>query len=147
MKHHLGYGHDKLAAPFGNAGHLPDDFIFQIPWQYQDVVRSRFSDPIGMENRYAHAGHEVTLFVRAEIDGIVDEIGSHAAVVQQRHALGSGAVSDDAFAFSFGADQKLEQLAFGLFYLFRKGKIGFEPPEPSGFLSCLELSDPVGRGF
>ena len=106
---HLGDGDDKPSAPFTDVPHLLDHLFLEIPAEDQDVVRFCVADPLGSEDRNAGSRKEVSLLVRTPVDGVVDEVRTDAALVEQRVALARCTVSDDLLSVAFRGDQELEQ--------------------------------------
>ena len=53
---HFRNRHHELTAPATNMGHLRDDLVLHVPRQDEDVVRLRFRDALGCENRDVRAG-------------------------------------------------------------------------------------------
>ena len=71
-------------------------------------------DHLWCANRDVGARKQVALLVRVQVDGVVKEVRSNAAVVQQRVALGRRAVPDDPLAVALELDQRLEDPSFVL---------------------------------
>src|SRR4051812_43629804 len=111
-----GDGDDEFAAPFTDFVHLIDDLFFKIPWQNENVIGLRFKDLAGSEDRNVSAGKELALFVWIAVDGVIEEIGADAAIVEQSVSFSGSAIAGDAFALAFGIDKEVEQAAFGLFH-------------------------------
>ena len=90
--------YDELPAPFPDVRELCGDLPLQVPRQDQDVVRPGLRDALRGIDRDVGAGQEPPVLVRIAVDGVVEEIGPDAAVVQQGVALPGRAVADDLLA-------------------------------------------------
>ena len=49
---------------------------FRFQGENQNIVRFRFLDFARMKDRNANSRHEIALFVRAQVNRVVDEIGT-----------------------------------------------------------------------
>ena len=102
-------GNDPLASPFPYIGGLLDDFGSGIPRPNEDVIRSGFPDPVRRMDRNMGAWEEPTLFVRVPINCIVDEIGSHSAIIEQCIRLAGCSVTHDRLTRLFRSDQEFQE--------------------------------------
>src|SRR5580658_6580993 len=127
------YRYDELATPLADELQLPHDLVFQIPRQDHDVVGLGLSDPIRVENRDVSARQESTLFVRAPVHGVLDQIFADAAVMQQSCALAGCSVSRHRLALPRRSEQELHECDFGLLYLLRKTLIAHCRSQPRSF--------------
>src|SRR6267378_2157615 len=142
---YFGNRHNKLASPFSNAGHLRHDLVFEIPRQNEQIVGLGFLDLVGMQDRDMRSGEELALLVGIAVHGVVDEIRADATVIQQRVAFARGSVSDDRLAFPPDADQELQKLPLGLFYLLSKIPICLNLAEPSLMFSSPQFDNAVAN--
>src|SRR5262249_10318334 len=119
---------------------LIHDLVLKIPWQDQDVVRLCFSDLLRRENRDVRTGEKLALLIRIAIDGIVNKIAAHAAIVQQRIAFSWSPIPYDRFSLPLGFNQEFEQLSFGLFNLLSKCGVSVKAFNARGFFSLYKLA-------
>ena len=75
----------------------------EVPGEQQHVVRLVLEQRLGRQDRQVRAGHEQALLVHVAVDDEVDEVGADADVVEQRGALGRGAVGGDRAPSAFSA--------------------------------------------
>jgi hypothetical protein len=87
-----------------------------------------------MQDGDARARREFTLLVGAPIHGVVEEIPTSSAVIEQRVALTRCAATYQGLARPLGANQKVEQGALRLLHSLGEGGIGVKAGE-----SCVEL--------
>src|SRR5262249_9218868 len=106
--------HDELAAPFTDVLSLGRDLAPQVPGQDQDVVRTCGADLRRIEDGDVRSGRVATLFQRACVHGVVQEVGADAAIIQERVALAGGAVARNRLARALRPNEKLEQVALRL---------------------------------
>src|SRR5882724_11200807 len=59
--------HDEAAAPLPDELQLLYDFVFQVPWQDDNIVWFGLSDPVWMINRDVTAWQEAPLLVWAPV--------------------------------------------------------------------------------
>ena len=90
---------------------LPGDLLAEVPRQDQHHVGAVLADRLRRADRDVAARQEAPLLVGVQIDGVVEEIAAHAAVVEQRVALRRRAVAGHAQAVVLEVDQELEDLA------------------------------------
>src|SRR5262249_43335995 len=88
-------GDHETAPPGAHHRHLLDDLRLEVPGKYEHIVGLRPLDLLGRSDRDVRSGEIPALLVRAAIDGVVEEIGSDSAVVEQRVALAWSTVADD----------------------------------------------------
>jgi hypothetical protein len=69
------------AAPFPNELYLPYDFVFQVPWEDDGMVRLGFADPGGMINRDPGRNRPCLYGLGSTVYSII--IPTDAAAVQQ----------------------------------------------------------------
>src|SRR6266853_1938221 len=74
--------------------------------------------------------------------GVIEEIGTDAAVVEQGVALARRTVARDVLSLALDADQAFKQFALGLFDLLAKGRIVLDSVESSLHLARAEVHDP-----
>src|SRR5580704_8467024 len=99
-------GDYELAAPLADEGILLDDFVLQVPRQDEKIIRFGFLNALRLIDGNVRAGQESAVFVGIAVDGVIEEIGANAAVIQERVAFSGGAVAGDGFSFAFCFDQK-----------------------------------------
>src|SRR5437879_10012076 len=114
---YFGNGHNKLASPFSNAGHLRHDLVFEVPRQNEQIVGLGFLDLVGMQNRDMRSGPELALLVGLAVHGVVNEIRANTAVIQKRIAFARCPISDYRFSLSPDTDQEFKKLPLGLLHL------------------------------
>src|SRR5258708_980908 len=98
-------------APLADEAELLDDLLLEVPGKDQHDVGLVFKDRLRRADRYVAPRQEVSLLVWVQVAGVVDEVPTHAAVVEQRVALRRRAVADDAQALLLEVDQEAEDLA------------------------------------
>jgi len=121
------YGNHKFPAPIADMCHLSGDFINQVPWQHEKIIRAGFANPIWRVNRDMRAGQIPLLLMRVSIDSISQQIVTDSTIVKQRVALCWRAISHHLFTLLFGVDQKSKQASFRSTHAFRKSVIGLQP--------------------
>jgi hypothetical protein len=129
-------GYDESTAPIADKAHLGADLILQVPGQDEHVVRPGIADLIRRENGNMRARRVFALLVRVAIDRVVDEIGTDAAIVEQRIAFARRAVADKGFAVALRLDQEARQFA-----LVRANPIGEIRIGPNPVQTGLALTD------
>ena len=90
--------HDQLRPPLLGVGELRGDLAREVPGQDHDRVRPRLGDALRRVDRDVRSRREPAVLVRVAVDGVVEEVGADAAVVEQRVALAGRAVADDLLA-------------------------------------------------
>ena len=80
-----------------------------IPGKNQKIVWLRLADPLRPVDRHVHPRKEAVLLVRTPVHGVVQEIGTHTAVVQQGVAFCGGAISNDALSLFTCIHQEAEE--------------------------------------
>src|SRR5882672_7392770 len=140
---HLRNRYDKLATPLPYSGHLRHDFVLEIPRQNEQIVRLGFLDLVGVQDGNVRTRQELALLVRIAIDGIVDEVGADAAVIEERVAFARRPVPDHRFALAPDADQEFQELPLGLFDLLSKITICFDSAKPGVLFSLPHFDDAI----
>src|SRR5262249_31607091 len=97
-----------------------DDFVLQVPRKNQQVIRTRLPYVFWRVDGDPNAREKLPLFVGTAVDDVIHEVGSNAAVIQERVALGGGAVGGNFFSALLGVNEELQELALGLFDLLGK---------------------------
>ena len=88
-------------------------------------------------DRDVHARREAAVLVGIAVDGELEEVGTDAAIVQERVALARRAIAADGLAVALRLDQERQELALGALDLLGKGGIGLEIAET---LSCARAA-------
>ena len=96
-----------------------------VPGQNQHVIRPGLFDFVRMIDGNMSSGQEAPLLVGASIDGIVDEIGPDAAVIEERVSFGRRPVADDRLPLLSCGNQELENCSLSLLGSFVKRALGF----------------------
>ena len=96
-----------------------------------------------MKNGNVRAGRVLALFIRIAIDGVIDEIGADAAVVQQRIALARGAVANDFLAAFPGVDEEAEQVTLHPLHPFAETAVIVQREHSRRRLLLSQLRDTV----
>src|SRR4029450_7592347 len=99
-----GNGHHQPAPPFADVGELRHDLVLQVPRQNENIVRTGLTNPFRWKDRNMRPREKLEVLVRVAIDGVVDEVCTNAAVVEQRVALSWRPISYDCFSFLLRAD-------------------------------------------
>src|SRR5688572_11026399 len=107
------YWYNEAPAPLPDVTHLLHDLFLQIPGKDQEVIRFCGCDYVGMVDWNVRPGQIMALLMRASIDGIIDEVRSHAAIIQQRVSFGGRTIADDGFSLILGLYQEFDQSALG----------------------------------
>lgn len=87
------------------------------------------------------AGGEFAVFEAAAVHGVVEEVGSDAAVVEQGIAFSGGAIGDDGFAFVAGFDEETEEVAFDAVDGGSEAEVVLDAAEAEGFFAGEEFGD------
>src|SRR5215469_1101950 len=103
-----GYRHDKAATPLLYEMQLLYDFVFQIPGEYDDIVRLRILNPVWMVDRNVTAWKVSSLLIRAAINSVFNQVWSNARVIQKCGAFAGSAVSRHRLAFPSSLDEKFQ---------------------------------------
>src|SRR5271166_1028214 len=74
-------------TPLADEAQLLDDLVRQVPRQDPDDIGPVLTQRIRRTDRDVAAGQEMTLLVRVQVACVVDEVASHATIVEQRVAL------------------------------------------------------------
>ena len=85
------------------------------------------------------------MLVGIAVDRVVEEVGSDAAVVEQRVALPRRAVADDLLAVAAQRDQELEKSVLRLLDVAREALVALRVTEPLRS-SCARSSATAGDG-
>ena len=118
-------------APFADVRVLLGDLLAQVPRQDEHDVRARLAQRLERPDRDVRARQKLALLVRVGVDGVVEEVGAHAAVVQERVALGGGAVARDRLALALEVDQELERRPLVALDTARVVAVGLQRAEPA----------------
>src|SRR6202012_763464 len=121
--------YDETPTPLSDILQLLHDFVLQIPRQNHNIVRLGLPNPVGMINRDVSARQESTLFVRAAIDRIFDQVFADSAIVQQRGAFSRRSVPGHGLAFPRGSNQEVQQRELSSSHLSGEPFITFERVE------------------
>src|SRR5438552_5416963 len=133
--------HNELASPIPNKCILLHNFLFEIPWQNQQIIRPRTLDLIRRIDGDVCSRQELAVLVGIAVDGIVDEVGANGAIVQQGVALAWRAVSGNFLSTALGLDEEFEQFALGFLYLIGKARVRFHLRVPQFYFSFAKISD------
>src|SRR5271166_2010798 len=134
-------------APLANEAQLLDDLVLQVPRQDQHDVGLLLAYRLGRADGDVAARQEVPLLVRVQIAGVVDEVATYAAVVEQRVALGRGAVAGYAQAVLLEGDQEAEDLALVRLHTAAVAEVGLELLIARRPLALAQLACRVGFGL
>src|SRR5579862_8385378 len=88
--------HNELATAPPILSLLGHDFVLEVPWQDEHVVRLLGEHAVWRGDWQTYTGDESTLFVRIAIDHKIQGLLSNAHVVEHDGSLGCRAVADDA---------------------------------------------------
>src|SRR5690348_8553938 len=80
---YLGDRYDKPAAPLAHIREVLHDLVTQIPWQDEDIVRTRVANGLWGQNRNMRARGVLALLVGIAVDRKIEEIRADAAIVEQ----------------------------------------------------------------
>src|SRR5215813_13441570 len=97
-------------APSPDEGQLLHDLILEVPRKDEHVVRTGLGDAFRRVDRDPGAGSVLPLLVWAAIDGVVEEVGSNAAVVEERVPLARRTVARDAQPVALRVDEKCHEV-------------------------------------
>src|SRR3990172_1587404 len=103
----LGNGDHQSGSPGARVGELGGDLVLQVPRENHDVVGFGLGDLLGWVDRDTCAGQEHAMFERIAVDGVVDEIGTDATVVQQGVPFPRCTIPNDLLALTASADEEL----------------------------------------
>ena len=98
-------------------------------------------------DRNVRAGKEFALLVWIAVHGVVDEICSNAAVVQECIALAGSTVSGHALTLAPRPYKKIQKRPLGLLYLFAKGRVSFHAINPKGKFTLAKISHALADGL
>src|SRR5215467_5793418 len=112
----LGDRENQPAAPGPDVAKLLRDLLPEVPGQDENVVGFGLRQPLGRVDGDMGAGQELALLHRAPVNGVGQQVGPDAAVVQQGVALARGAVAGHRLALRRGRQQEAEQVALDLEY-------------------------------
>src|SRR5207249_10581344 len=82
---------------------------------------------------------EFAVLVGVSVDRVIEKVAADTAVIEECIALAGRTITGDRFPFPLHPDQKIQNLALGLFYLFCERKVGFQPCEASFLFSFRQL--------
>src|ERR1035437_7595730 len=134
----------ELPAPLADEAQLLHDLVLEVPRQDQHDIGLFLADRLGRADRDVAAGQEVPLLVGVQIAGVVDEVGAHTTVVEQRVALRGCAVAHDAAPLLLQADEEAEYLALVGLHAPAVAEVGLELLVACGALALGELACGVG---
>src|SRR5262245_35977395 len=103
--------------------HLLHDFVPDVPRQDEDEVWLRFIDLLWWKDRNVSARRDLAVLVRIAVDRVIEEVGSNAAVVEQRISLAGSTIAGDRLSFTFRVDEKFEEAAFCVFHLLTEAPV------------------------
>src|SRR3954462_13023138 len=98
-------------------------------------------------NRDVRAGKKLSVFVRASINGEIDEIRPNSTVVEQRVPLTRRAVADNSLSGPLRLDQELQKLAFGLAHARLEIVVVLERCNAGLSFASAEIDEPLGHLF
>src|SRR6266404_2961844 len=93
--------------------HLLQDLLPEIPRQDQNIVGSNGIDRLNRSNWNMYARRESPVLVRIAINGEVEEVDAHAAIVEECVAFARRAVAANSLASFFDVDETRQQPTFG----------------------------------
>src|SRR5436309_2988923 len=96
-------------------------------------------------NRYVRPRREEAVFVRVAIDGVVEEIGPDAAVVEECVALSRSSVADDLLPLATKIDEELEQGALRLLDVLREAPVARRRAQARLVFTFEQLAHCVAR--
>src|SRR5262245_13771525 len=111
------------ATPVPDVVQLLGDLGPEIPRQHQDVVRFGLGEALWRVDRDVRPWQEFALLDRAPVDGVGEQVGPDAAVVEQRVALARGAVTRHRLAPLSRVDKELQQVGLYFQHLAREAVV------------------------
>ena len=110
-------------------------FHLSVPGKNQYIVGPGLSNFSRRKNWNVRTGKKLSVFVRIAVDGIVQEVGPNAAVVQQRIAFTGSPVADNRCRRSFAPIRKARISPFVPLYFLAETEIRLQAVEAGSFLS------------
>src|SRR4029453_13913187 len=95
-------------------------------------------DALGRMYRDVCARGEPSVLVGIAVDRVVEEVGTDAAVVEERVPLPRGAVADDVPPLAAEVDEQLEQRSLGLPYALGERRVTLRRAQPELVLATQE---------
>src|SRR5690348_3903107 len=99
------------------------NFFLEIPGKYEHIIRFYVFDFVGMIHWNKCTGKKLSLTERIAINCKIQEVGTNAAIIQQRISLTRCSITNDSLSFMLGSNQKLKNFPFCFLRLLLKGAI------------------------
>src|SRR5438132_10103957 len=85
------------------------------------------------------SAQEFSVLVRVAVDRVIEKVAANAAIIEECIPFPVRTVTSDRFPFPLHPNQKIQNLALGFFYLFRKRKVRFQPFKASFLFSFRQF--------
>ena len=103
--------HYEPAAPLANVSHLLGNLFLNIPRKNQYIIWLGLHDTFRRKNWNTCTREKTALLLRAAVYGVIKEVLTNSAVIQQRVTFGWRSISNDFFILILRFNQKTQERA------------------------------------